>query len=117
MVGLGMIRRPGHLAEVQRLLRAFPVVAIVGARQAGKTTLAQMLMSGRKGPARRYDLEDPRDVVQLSDRCWSSNPFAASSSWMRSIGGRSCFQCSGSSPIGGRSERASSFSGARHPIS
>jgi len=43
-----MIRRPGHLAELQRLLRAFPVVAIVGARQAGKTTLAQMLMSERK---------------------------------------------------------------------
>lgn len=35
-----MIERSSHAAEIGALLREFPVVAIVGARQTGKTTLA-----------------------------------------------------------------------------
>ena len=62
-----MIPRKGHLGELQRLLKSFPVVAIVGARQIGKTTLARMLSAQRKGPVRHFDLEDPRDLGQLSD--------------------------------------------------
>jgi len=33
------IERSAHLRTVQRLLREHPVVALVGARQVGKTTL------------------------------------------------------------------------------
>jgi predicted AAA+ superfamily ATPase len=62
------------VAELQRLLRSFPVVAIVGARQIGQTTLARMLSSERKGPAHRYDLEDPRDLAQLSDPMLALEP-------------------------------------------
>jgi predicted AAA+ superfamily ATPase len=62
-----MIRRDGHVAELRRLLKSFPVVAIVGARQVGKTTLARILSSGRKGAVHHFDLEDPRDVALLSD--------------------------------------------------
>jgi predicted AAA+ superfamily ATPase len=69
-----VIRRTGHLAELQRLLKSFPVVAIVGARQIGKTTLARMLSSQRKGPVLRFDLEDPRDLVRLSDPMLTLEP-------------------------------------------
>jgi predicted AAA+ superfamily ATPase len=62
-----VIRRIGHVAALQRLLKSFPVVAIVGARQIGKTTLARMLASRRKGRVLRFDLEDPRDLARLSD--------------------------------------------------
>ncbi len=62
-----MIPRPGHLAELERLLKNYPVVSIVGARQIGKTTLARMLSARRKGEVRHFDLEDPWDLNQLSD--------------------------------------------------
>ena len=62
-----VIQRKGHLGELQRLLKSFPVVAIVGARQTGKTTLARMLSAARRGPVRHFDLEDPRDLGQLAD--------------------------------------------------
>ena len=62
-----MIPRPQHLKELRRLLKAYPVVAILGARQVGKTTLAQALTSSRQGPSRRFDLEDPRDLALLAD--------------------------------------------------
>jgi len=52
---------------VTSLLRDFPVVGILGARQVGKTTLAGQLASARKGATHRFDLEDPRDVARLED--------------------------------------------------
>lgn len=61
------IDRHGHAARVSRLLSRFPVVAILGARQVGKTTLAGQVarMSGR--PVSRFDLEDPADRARLTD--------------------------------------------------
>jgi len=61
------IIRQAHLDRVQDLLTRFPVVALVGARQVGKTTLAQQLVRGRSGPVRRFDLEDPVDQRRLDD--------------------------------------------------
>jgi predicted AAA+ superfamily ATPase len=55
------------LAELERLLKNHPVVSIVGARQVGKTTLARMLSARRKGQVRHFDIEDPRDLNQLTD--------------------------------------------------
>ncbi len=62
-----MIRRIRHLLAVERLLGRNRVVAILGARQVGKTTLAQQVAARRGGPAQRYDLEDARDLAALAE--------------------------------------------------
>ena len=62
-----MIPRHRHLDRVEHLLTHHPVVALLGARQVGKTTLAQQIMDRREGPASRYDLEDPDDLARLDE--------------------------------------------------
>ena len=59
-----MIHRLSH-EKLADLLRQFPAVALLGPRQAGKTTLAQNFMEGRK--AAYLDLEMPSDLQKLSD--------------------------------------------------
>ena len=59
--------RPRHRAALETALRRSPVVAILGPRQVGKTTLARELARGHKGPPVRFDLEDPEDLRQLAD--------------------------------------------------
>lgn len=56
------------LVELRAALEAFPVVALLGPRQVGKTTLAHALAE-RLGDARvRYlDLESPADRARLTD--------------------------------------------------
>lgn len=49
------------------LLRDFPVVAILGARQVGKTTLALQILEQFDGPGERFDLEDSADLSRLTD--------------------------------------------------
>ena len=61
-----MIERRDHREAIARLLADFPVVAIVGARQTGKTTLAGALATAFGGPVQRFDLEDPRADARLS---------------------------------------------------
>ena len=61
-----MIPRNRQLAEIRDALTQFPVVAIVGARQIGKSTLARELASGVE-TAHVFDLEDPRDLAILAD--------------------------------------------------
>ncbi|MGH7551849.1 MAG: AAA family ATPase, partial [Longimicrobiales bacterium] len=62
-----MIERPRHLNHIHRLLRENPVVAILGARQVGKTTLARQLAERFAGPIVRFDLEDPDDLARLAE--------------------------------------------------
>jgi hypothetical protein len=62
-----MIPRQRHLTALRRLLRQFPIVAILGARQVGKTTLALEILKQLKPPGERFDLEDPADLARLSD--------------------------------------------------
>lgn len=62
-----MIDRPRHRNAVLRLLENYPVVAILGARQVGKTTLALDLLKRRHGPGHRFDLEDAADLSRLAD--------------------------------------------------
>lgn len=62
-----MIDRAEHRARVTALLRDFPVVAILGARQVGKSTLALQIMASHRGAAERFDLEDPADLARLDD--------------------------------------------------
>ena len=62
-----LIRRTLHLDRVKRLLGQFPVVAILGARQIGKTTLASEIQKGWKQPSQSFDLESPGDLGRLAD--------------------------------------------------
>jgi hypothetical protein len=62
-----MIERTAHRDEVRRLLRTAPVVALLGPRQSGKTTLARQVAATWRGTATHFDLEDPRDVARLAD--------------------------------------------------
>ncbi len=57
---MDLVARTQDLLEVNKLLAAFPVTAILGPRQCGKTTLARIL-----NPDHHFDLENPRDVARL----------------------------------------------------
>ena len=62
-----MIARTRHLERLNWLFQTFPVVAILGARQVGKTTLARSFGDSRKGPVTRFDLESAADLALLAD--------------------------------------------------
>ena len=47
-------------------LKAFPAVALLGARQVGKSTLAKRILENYKNSI-YLDLEDPRDFAKLQD--------------------------------------------------
>ena len=68
-----VLERTRHLATLRRLLRANPVVAVLGARQTGKTTLARTL-SGLAGRVTRFDLESPQDLERLTDPMLALGP-------------------------------------------
>ncbi|MDQ6842778.1 MAG: ATP-binding protein [Bacteroidota bacterium] len=53
--------------EIIALLKQFPAVAILGARQVGKTTLAKQIADFQKKPSLYLDLENPLDVRRLAD--------------------------------------------------
>ena len=74
MYNRGMIDRDAHRRTVTTLLRDFPVVAILGARQVGKSTLAMQIMASHRGPAERFDLEDPADLARLDDASLALSP-------------------------------------------
>jgi predicted AAA+ superfamily ATPase len=54
------IERTGYKTKIREYLTHFPIVAILGPRQIGKTTLARSLE-----PDHRFDLENPRDEEAL----------------------------------------------------
>lgn len=60
-----LVQRPALKREVQAALRQAPVVALLGPRQCGKTTLAREILGERTG--QRFDLEDPRDEARLAE--------------------------------------------------
>ena len=57
-----MITRPIDLTRLKKLMDSFPVTAILGPRQAGKTTLARQFDSDQF-----FDLENPRDAALLAE--------------------------------------------------
>lgn len=71
-----MIPRPTHLDQLARRLADFPVVAMLGPRQVGKTTLARQLAAQWDGPVRHFDLEDPDDQARLADPAFVLRPLA-----------------------------------------
>ena len=62
-----MLSRVRHEASARNLLRMFPVVGLIGARQVGKTTLARALIRGERQSVTFIDPEDPTDKATLAD--------------------------------------------------
>src|SRR5262245_3152172 len=60
-----MIDRPTDLRLVRHALRRSRVVALLGPRQCGKTTLARQLVPADS--VNYFDLEDPRSVARLAE--------------------------------------------------
>lgn len=69
-----MFGRSSELRHVRRLLASNPVVAIVGPRQIGKTTLAHEVARMWTGPTTVFDLEDPRDLGRLAEPTTALRP-------------------------------------------
>jgi predicted AAA+ superfamily ATPase len=61
-----MIARASHVNAVRGLLGRHPVVAVLGARQVGKTTLARQVAAAAPR-ATMFDLERAADVARLAD--------------------------------------------------
>lgn len=59
-----MIKRPVALQRILDAFRVHPVVALLGPRQCGKTTLALMLAKGKKSTY--FDLENPADIRRFA---------------------------------------------------
>ncbi len=60
-----MIKRPRLIEQVRKALRRSRVVALLGPRQCGKTTLAREFLS--VGQKNYFDLEDTDDLLRLED--------------------------------------------------
>jgi len=69
-----MILRQTHLVQLADKLADFPVVALLGPRQVGKTTLARQLAAQWQGPFKHFDLEDPDDQARLVDPAFVLRP-------------------------------------------
>lgn len=69
-----MIPRLRHIQAIAGKLRQFPVLALLGPRQVGKTTLAKQLAAEWQGPSHHFDLEDPQDQARLSDPSFVLRP-------------------------------------------
>jgi predicted AAA+ superfamily ATPase len=71
-----VIQRDSRAREILKRLQEFPVVAILGARQVGKTTLARQVISGSRAPriAAYFDLESPEDLARLEDPMLALEP-------------------------------------------
>jgi predicted AAA+ superfamily ATPase len=61
-----MLLRARHAQAVQSLLADYPVVGLIGPRQAGKSTLARALAASAP-EAHVFDLEDPADAAALAE--------------------------------------------------
>lgn len=60
-----MISRPGFHSALEKALGRSPVVALLGPRQCGKTTLAREIAASR--PSTYFDLQSPADLGRLTN--------------------------------------------------
>ena len=56
-----------HGADITKLMKQFPAVAILGPRQCGKTTLAKEFKKSNKKNTLYFDLESPADFQKFYD--------------------------------------------------
>lgn len=62
------IAREEALQDLERKLKSFPIVGILGPRQCGKTTLAKQFIDNQnKKKTYFFDLENPRDLSKLEN--------------------------------------------------
>ena len=64
------MERNGYIAAIAQAFAVHPIVAILGPRQCGKTTLARMYADAKGvdvGTVTHLDLEDPTDQTRLED--------------------------------------------------
>ncbi len=66
-----MIDRPIDKAALHRLMMGFPVTAILGPRQSGKSTLAREFAADHL-----FDLENPRDLALLAEPLLALEPLS-----------------------------------------
>lgn len=62
------MNRPGFIEKVRHQFDVHPIVALLGPRQSGKTTLARMFAEQIEAPVTRFDLEDPTDPTSRGAR-------------------------------------------------
>ena len=62
---INMISRPAYVSAISQSLERNPVVALLGPRQCGKTTLARFVASQRDSTY--FDLEDPLTLARLEN--------------------------------------------------
>ena len=60
-----MILRPGPVSQLRRALKRSRVVALIGPRQCGKTTLARQIVSAES--LNYFDLEEPESLARLDE--------------------------------------------------
>ncbi len=53
--------------KLQKMLKQFPAVGLIGPRQSGKTTAAHIVQQQLKGKSVYFDLESPADMRRFSD--------------------------------------------------
>jgi uncharacterized protein len=68
-----MIKREHYLIQAKQLLNQNPVVALIGARQVGKTMLANILAQDYPSTT-FFDLENPISLARLSDPMMALEP-------------------------------------------
>ena len=70
--------RPDFLIQIKRLFKTHPIVALLGPRQCGKTTLARMYCKEQSNFSRQnyFDLEAPVDVERLTNPMLALKPLS-----------------------------------------
>ena len=71
---MAMVQRERHLRRLRELLADHPAVAILGARQVAKTTIAREIAASFPGNSLIFDLEDPGDLARLSEPILAEYP-------------------------------------------
>lgn len=61
------MKRDHYLQLIEKAFRTHPVVAILGPRQCGKTTLSNLYLKTQKERVHLFDLEDPADCMALEN--------------------------------------------------
>jgi len=84
-----MIPRESYERRVRALLDRHPVVALLGARQVGKTTLARAIVRSEDQLSIWFDLQNPDDLARLEEPTLALDPGARQlRPWHENVGKR-----------------------------